>query len=354
MSRPRVILDQVGLAAEGAKYSIEVDQADLYLQLVGDEIEPGNEYFYGTNASGLKGWYAVAAISVADSSVTNAKLATMTQATIKGRAAAAGTGNPQDLTAAQVKTLLAFAASEVTFSPTGSIAATTVQTAIAELDTEKQPIDSDLTTIAAISASNDDVIQRKVGAWTNRTMAQLKTDLVLVKGDVNLGSADNTSDTDKPVSTATATALTGKLSLTGGTMSGAIAMGANSITGLADGANPQDAVTKNQLDNATVTVWGLVTVSGTTYTLLATNTTKIHNFSNTGARAVTVPLANTVDAGKPIWIKDSAGTAGIANITLTLSGSDTFEDGVETSFVIAGNNDCYGIYSNGGTKWHLI
>lgn len=40
-----------------------------------------------------------------------------------------------------------------------------------------QPIDSDLTAIAALSATNDDVIQRKSGAWTNRTMAQLATDL---------------------------------------------------------------------------------------------------------------------------------------------------------------------------------
>jgi len=40
-----------------------------------------------------------------------------------------------------------------------------------------QPLDSDLTAIAAISPSNDDVIQRKAGAWTNRTIAQLATDL---------------------------------------------------------------------------------------------------------------------------------------------------------------------------------
>lgn len=40
-----------------------------------------------------------------------------------------------------------------------------------------QPLDSDLTAIAAISPANDDVIQRKAGAWTNRTIAQLATDL---------------------------------------------------------------------------------------------------------------------------------------------------------------------------------
>lgn len=48
----------------------------------------------------------VVAGAVGDGTITNAKLADMAQATIKGRAAAAGTGAPQDLTPAQTKTLL--------------------------------------------------------------------------------------------------------------------------------------------------------------------------------------------------------------------------------------------------------
>lgn len=68
-----------------------------------------------------------------------------------------------------------------------------------------QPIDSDLTTIAAIAPTNDDIIQRKAGAWTNRTMAQVKTDLALVKGDVGLGNVDNTSDATKNAASATLT-----------------------------------------------------------------------------------------------------------------------------------------------------
>lgn len=42
-----------------------------------------------------------------------------------------------------------------------------------------QPLDSDLTAVAGLSPSNDDIVQRKAGAWTNRTMAQLATDLGL-------------------------------------------------------------------------------------------------------------------------------------------------------------------------------
>jgi len=47
---------------------------------------------------------------IAEDSITNALLASMAQATIKGRASGAGTGNPTDLSAAQVITLLGLAA----------------------------------------------------------------------------------------------------------------------------------------------------------------------------------------------------------------------------------------------------
>jgi hypothetical protein len=56
-----------------------------------------------------------------------------------------------------------------------------------------QPLDGDLTAVAGLSPANDDVVQRKAGAWTNRTMAQLKTDLAVTKTDVGLGSV-----TDNP------------------------------------------------------------------------------------------------------------------------------------------------------------
>ncbi|HEU4914744.1 MAG TPA: hypothetical protein VFT16_05095 [Candidatus Saccharimonadales bacterium] len=74
----------------------------------------------------------------------------------------------------------------------------------------KQDADADLTAIAGLTPANDDVLQRKAGAWTNRTPAQLKTDLTLTKTDVGLANVDNTSDTNKPVSSATQTALNAK------------------------------------------------------------------------------------------------------------------------------------------------
>ena len=48
--------------------------------------------------------------TVNDGDITNAKLANMAQATVKGRASGAGTGVPGDLTAAQQKTILGISA----------------------------------------------------------------------------------------------------------------------------------------------------------------------------------------------------------------------------------------------------
>jgi hypothetical protein len=47
----------------------------------------------------------------------------------------------------------------------------------AEGNAAYQPLDSDLTTVAGLAPSNDDILQRKAGAWSNRTIAQLLTDL---------------------------------------------------------------------------------------------------------------------------------------------------------------------------------
>jgi len=75
----------------------------------------------------------------------------------------------------------------------------------------RQPLDSDLTAIAALAPPNDDILQRKAGVWQNRTPVQFKVDLALVKGDVGLGNVDNTSDLDKPISNSTQTALDTKV-----------------------------------------------------------------------------------------------------------------------------------------------
>ena len=82
-----------------------------------------------------------------------------------------------------------------------------VLTDLAVPGTTFQPLDSDLTTIAALTATTDNVVQSVGSAWASRTPAQLKTTLALAKGDVGLGNVDNTADASKPVSSAQASAI---------------------------------------------------------------------------------------------------------------------------------------------------
>lgn len=118
----------------------------------------------------------------------------------------------------------------------------------------KQPLDSDLTTIAGLTPSNNDVLQRISGVWANRTLAQLKTSLSLSKVDVGLTNVDDTSDLNKPLSTA-ATAAIGQRALP------------NRILRVIDKSKQGAGVTYN-LPN-TSGVWGLDAIIPAEYTIQA-------------------------------------------------------------------------------------
>lgn len=102
---------------------------------------------------------------------------TLTALSVLGRSGATG-GAAEEITAVsdghvlfRSGTLVAFGqlpASLVSFTPTepiGSIEATTVQGAIEELDSEKQPLDADLTAIAALTRTQGDLIRGGASAW---------------------------------------------------------------------------------------------------------------------------------------------------------------------------------------------
>jgi len=88
----------------------------------------------------------------------------------------------------------------------GSEARTKINDAFTAIDTNtadiltKQPLDADLTAIAALSPSANDTMQYISGSWKARTVTEAKTTF-------SLQNVDNTSDANKPISTATQTAL---------------------------------------------------------------------------------------------------------------------------------------------------
>ena len=140
--------------------------------------------------------------AIANDAVTNAKLANVAANTVKGRMTTAS-GDPEDLTPAQARTVIA--------SDSGGGTANFLRADGTWATPPGQPLDADLTTIAALAPANNNILQRKAGVWVGSTPATVKTDLALAKADVGLGSVDNTSDTAKPVSTAQQTALNAKV-----------------------------------------------------------------------------------------------------------------------------------------------
>lgn len=114
----------------------------------------------------------------ANYSLTYAELKTASDALYDatGAAAAAQAASQpldSDLTAIAALSTTSFGRALLTMADAAATR-TTIGTVIG---TDVEAHDSDLTDIAALTPTNDDVIQRKAGHWTNRTMAQLIADL---------------------------------------------------------------------------------------------------------------------------------------------------------------------------------
>jgi hypothetical protein len=104
----------------------------------------------------------------------------------------------------------------------------------------KQPLDADLTAIAALTPTNDDVMQRKAGAWVNRSIAQLMTDLSL--------SGTNTGDqTSVSGNAGTATALQTARNINGVAFDGTANITVTAAAGTLSGATLASGVTASSL-----------------------------------------------------------------------------------------------------------
>lgn len=150
------------------------------------------------------------------------------------------------------------AALSISDSDVTSISESKITNLVSDLS-GKQPLDSDLTTIAALTPSTDNILQYKAGAWINRTPAQFKIDLALTKSDAGLGNVDNTSDVNKPISTAEQTALNLKANLASPTFTGTVTVPTP--------VNSTDASTKayadtKATDSAVVHNTGAETIAG--------------------------------------------------------------------------------------------
>jgi hypothetical protein len=121
---------------------------------------------------------------------------------------------------ANLGTFTAYPANTVVSVNTLSGAVTLTTANIADSTNKRYVSDANLTTLGVTSGTNTGdqnlsglmVKASNLSDLTN--VATAKTNLSLVKGDVGLGNVDNTSDVNKPVSTAQQTALNLKVNLT--------------------------------------------------------------------------------------------------------------------------------------------
>lgn len=92
------------------------------------------------------------------------------------------------------------------------------------------------------------------------------------------------------------------------------------------------------------------TFSNANYTVLSTDRYAAQIGTLSAPRIVTLPLANSVNAGQQLIIADESGTVTTTNtLTLTASGSDTI-DGTATKTIRVGYGDAV-LFSNGSNMW---
>ena len=98
-------------------------------------------------------------------------------------------------------------------------------------------------------------------------------------------------------------------------------------------------------------IWKPLTVA-TNYTILAADAYTFFRVDTTAARAITLPAASAVTAGRLYLVQDVTGGAASFNVTINRAGSDTIEGG--TSHVI---NVAYGwvvLVSDGTSAWSTL
>lgn len=218
-----------------------------------------------------------------------------------------------------------YTATEITNAPAGNIVATTVQAAINELDTEKQPIDSDLTALAALSSTGH-VVRTAAATYALRALTGPAAGISVTNGDGvagnptlalanDLAALEGLASTGIAVRTATDTwaqrTLTGPAA--GISVSNGDGVSGNPTLALANDLSALEGLASTGLAVRTATdTWAQRTITGTTDEISVANgdgvagnpTLSLPSRVDLGGKTLEIPnsAAPTVDANGEIAI----------------------------------------------------
>ena len=300
-------------AATGNVEDMTVAQAKTLLGLTGSNTGDQTISLTGEVTGSGTGSFAT---TIATNAVTNSKLAQIATQTFKGRITA-GTGNVEDLTIAQTKTLLNLTGTnsgdqtitltgDVTGSGTGSFASTIGNSAVTYSKIQNvSATNKVLGRTTAGAGIVEEISTTGSGNVVRANSPALVTPTGIVKSDVGLNNVDNTSDVNKPVSTATQTALDLKINLTDkGANNGVATLDAGGkvpTTQLPVGAQVYKG-TWSASTNTPTLVNGTGT-SGWTYRVTVAGTV------NFGAGAITFTVGDDVIYNGTIWQRNPSSSS---------------------------------------------
>jgi len=199
-------------------------------------------------------------------------------------------------------------------------------------------------------------------ATTGVTASTYKSVTVDTFGRITAGTNPTTISgygiTDAYTKTEVDTSLSGKLSTTGGTMSGAIAMGTSKITGLGDPTNNQDAATKTYVDGILGSATSAATSAAAAATSASNASTSASNASTsagnastsaTNAAASATDAANTYDAFDDRYLGSKSSAPSVDNDgNALLTGALYWNTSTSNLFVWTGSTWTNAAFTAGG------
>ncbi len=199
-------------------------------------------------------------------------------------------------------------------------------------------------------------------ATTGVTASTYKSVTVDTFGRITAGTNPTTISgfgiTDAYTKTEVDTSLSGKLSTTGGTMSGAIAMGTSKITGMGDPTNAQDATTKTYVDGILGSATSAATSAAAAATSASNASTSASNASTsagnastsaTNAAASATAAANTYDEFDDRYLGSKSSAPSVDNDgNALLTGALYWNTSTNNLFVWTGSTWTSAAFTSGG------